>query len=267
MRTVAIGVGNMGAALVRGLVERKVVAVSGLMLVDRDEVRAQSLAKELGCSAGGVGPGDLFLLAVKPQGMAQALNELAPLVAPDSVVMSVAAGVTLAQLRQSLPVGHLVRAMPNTPALVGRGASAFALLPGTPETVRELARQVLSAVGLAVEVDESHMDAVTALSGSGPAYVFAFLEALSAAGVAAGLPHEVALTLARQTVIGAGYLLEHRTESPEDLRQAVTSPGGTTAAALEVLVGGGALPELVSRAVARAKTRGEELAALVGTRP
>jgi pyrroline-5-carboxylate reductase len=264
MRTVAIGVGNMGAALVRGLVEREVVQRSELTLVDRDEARAMSLAESIGCHAGPLAPAELYLLAVKPQGMAQALAEMAPHVEDSAVVMSVAAGVTLAQLRRALPAGHLVRAMPNTPALVGRGASAFALEAGAPSSVGELAQRVLSAVGVAVEVDERHMDAVTAVSGSGPAYVFAFLEALTEAAEAVGLPPEVAGLLARQTVIGAGHMLEARPESAQQLRQAVTSPGGTTAAALEVLTGTGALGELVTLAVARARARGEELAALVG---
>lgn len=264
----------MGGALVRGLVGRGVVVASELTLIDSDPAKAAALAHELGCAHGAglelADTAEFVILAVKPQGMAAVLGGLGPHLGA-AVVMSVAAGVTLAQLRGALGLGpgtatrvHLIRAMPNTPALVGRGASAFALEPGAPAEVCELAHRALSAVGVAVEVEERHMDAVTAVSGSGPAYVFAFLEALAAAGEAAGLPAEVAMRLARQTVVGAGFLLEARPEAAGELRRAVTSPGGTTAAALEVFGRDGALDGLVAAAVARATQRGAELAAAVG---
>lgn len=269
MRTVVVGVGNMGGALVRGLVGRGVVTPAELTLIDTDPDKAASLGRELGCAHGTevelVRGASFVILAVKPQGMGEVLAKLGPFLAAGAVVMSVAAGVTLAQLRAGLHGStgtvDLVRAMPNTPALVLRGASAFALEPGAPASVRELARLALSAVGVAVEVEERHMDAVTAVSGSGPAYVFAFLEALTAAGEAAGLPLEVAALLARHTVIGAGHLLDARTESAAELRCAVTSPGGTTAAALGVFGQEGALESLVTAAVERARARGAELAA------
>lgn len=281
MRTVVVGVGNMGGALVRGLVSRGVVAASELVLVDTDPDKAASLGRELGCAHGvelELARGAAFvILAVKPQGMGAVLAKLAPHLGDGAVLMSVAAGVTLAQLRAALAgvhgevhlvhLIHLIRAMPNTPALVGRGASAFALEPAAPRSVCELAQLALSAVGVAVEVDERHMDAVTAVSGSGPAYVFAFLEALTAAGEAAGLPPEVASLLARQTVIGAGHLLEARPEPASELRRAVTSPGGTTAAALEVFGRDRALDTLVNEAVARARARGAELAAAMVSGP
>lgn len=266
MRTVVVGVGNMGGALVRGLVGRGVVTPGELTLIDADPDKAGTLGRELGSAHGTelslARDADFIILAVKPQGMGGVLATLGPSLRAGAVVMSVAAGVTLGQLRAALLPGvELIRAMPNTPALVMRGASAFALEPGSPASVRELARLALSAVGVAVEVEERHMDAVTAVSGSGPAYVFAFLEALTAAGEAAGLPPEVAVLLARHTVIGAGHLLDARPEPASELRRAVTSPGGTTAAALEVFGRDHALEALVTSAVERARARGAELAA------
>lgn len=272
MRTVVVGVGNMGGALVRGLVGRGVVMPGELTLIDADPDKASSLGRELGCGHGAdlalAREAGFIILAVKPQGMGAVLTSLAPFLRAGAVVMSVAAGVTLGQLRAGLQGSDgkvdLVRAMPNTPALVLRGASAFALEPGASASVRDLAQLALSAVGVAVEVEERHMDAVTAVSGSGPAYVFAFLEALTTAGEAAGLPGEVAALLARHTVIGAGHLLDARPEPAAELRRAVTSPGGTTAAALEVFGRGGALDALVTAAVERARARGAELAAAMG---
>jgi pyrroline-5-carboxylate reductase len=269
MRTLAvIGVGNMGGALVRGVIARGVVDAQAVRVVDKVEALTAALAADVGVVvAAGVSEAvrgaDLVLLAVKPQGMAATLAEIGPLIEDGTIVMSVAAGVTLAAIRERVPRGFLVRAMPNTPALVGFGASGFALEDGAPDDVRAAAMAVLGAVGLAVEVAESHLDAVTAVSGSGPAYVFAFVEALEAAGIAAGLQADVAARLARQTVIGAGRLLESRVEAPSVLRTNVTSPGGTTEAALKVF-GERGLGEVIAAGVLRAKERGGELARLVG---
>lgn len=268
MKTLAaVGVGNMGAALVRGVIARGVVEAGGVRVVDRAAGLAERLGAELGVAVCGtiaeaVRGADAVMLAVKPQQMGATLAELGPEVGDGAVLVSVAAGVTLAQLRRGVAKGHLVRAMPNTPALVGAGASAWAVEPGAPEFVREVAGRLLSAVGLAVEVPEAHMDAVTAVSGSGPAYVFALLEALEEAAAAVGLEPGVGAALARQTVIGAGRLLEASGLSAAALRAQVTSPGGTTEAALGVMSERG-LAGLVEAAVVRAKARGGELAAML----
>jgi pyrroline-5-carboxylate reductase len=260
-----IGAGNMGAALVRGVVAQGLVPASNVRVIDRQPELAEALQRDLGVTSCST-PNDvlrdaaIILLCVKPQSMAQTLAELAPHVAPDTVVISVAAGISLDTLQAALPQAAIVRAMPNTPALIGRGASAFAVAPHTPDHARTAARAILGAVGLALEVDEAHMDAVTALSGSGPAYVFRMLEAMIAGGLAAGLVPETARALALQTLVGAAHLAAESDTDPAELRRRVTSPGGTTEAALRVLETGH-FGDLVTSAIVAARDRGRELGA------
>ncbi len=202
-----------------------------------------------------------IVLAVKPQVAPQAIPPLAPLVSPATLVVSIMAGRTLKFLADALPKPcAIVRAMPNTPAAIGRGITVAVPLH-TNDAQRSLADRLLSATG-AVEWtdDEALMDAVTAVSGSGPAYVFLLAEALTQAGIAAGLPPELAAKLARETVAGSGELLHRSALDAAVLRENVTSPGGTTAAALAVLMGQGGLAELMERAVAAATARSRELA-------
>jgi pyrroline-5-carboxylate reductase len=202
-----------------------------------------------------------IVLAVKPQVAPQAIPPLAPLVSPTTVVVSIMAGRTLKFLTEALPQRcAFVRAMPNTPAAIGRGITVAVPLHAN-DAQRRLADHLLSATG-AVEWtdDEALMDAVTAVSGSGPAYVFLLAEALMQAGVAAGLPPDLAAKLARETVAGSGELLHRSTLDAAVLRENVTSPGGTTAAALAVLMGQGGLAQLMERAVAAATARSRELA-------
>ncbi|MGB7176241.1 MAG: pyrroline-5-carboxylate reductase [Xanthobacteraceae bacterium] len=202
-----------------------------------------------------------IVLAVKPQVAPQAIPPLAPLVSPSTVVVSIMAGRTLKFLSDALAKPcAIVRAMPNTPAAIGRGITVAVPLHAN-EAQRALADRLLSATG-AVEwtADEALMDAVTAVSGSGPAYVFLLAEALTEAGVAAGLPHELAAKLARETVTGAGELLHRSPLEAAVLRENVTSPAGTTAAALAVLMGQDGLASLMEKAVAAATKRSRELA-------
>jgi pyrroline-5-carboxylate reductase len=203
-----------------------------------------------------------LVIAVKPQVAPEVVASLAPLVRPDTVAISIMAGRPLAFLQKLLPAGTaLVRAMPNTPAAIGRGITVAVPDARVSAAQRQLADTLLRAVG-AVEwvADEALMDAVTAVSGSGPAYIFLLAESLARAGAAAGLPADLAARLARATVAGAGELLHRSPLDAATLRQNVTSPGGTTAAALEVLMARDGLDPVMARAVAAATRRGRELA-------
>lgn len=204
------------------------------------------------------------VLAVKPQMMGPALPAVAALGGGSTLVLSIAAGTRIAGLQVVFGPGTpIVRAMPNTPAMVGRGISALVAGPGVSSAGLSLAEALVAAVGETVVLqDEALIDAVTAVSGSGPAYVFHLIEALAAAGTAAGLPGDVAMRLARATVAGAGELAHRSADSAAQLRINVTSPGGTTAAALAVLMDPAAgLQPLMVRAVAAAAARGRELGA------
>ena len=253
-----VGGGRMGEALLAGLLAGGRSA-GELAVIEPDAGRRETLSAqfpgvtvlESAAAADGV------VIAVKPQHVAEACRSVAE--QGCGRVLSIAAGVTTVSLEAALTPGTpVVRAMPNTPAQVGAGAAAIA--PGSAAGSEDLdwAESVLTSVGQVVRVDEPTLDAVTGLSGSGPAYVFLLTEALAEAGVAAGVDRDVAELLARQTVIGAGRLLEASPESPAQLREAVTSPGGTTAAGLKVLQEKG-LPEAVAAAVKAATARSKEL--------
>lgn len=203
-----------------------------------------------------------IVIAVKPQVAAEALPPLARVISPATVVISIMAGRAIAFLERMLPNAAIVRAMPNTPAAIGRGITVAVGNARVSAAQRDLAHRLLAATGTVEWLDEeSLMDAVTAVSGSGPAYVFLLAESLTKAGVAAGLPPALAAKLARETVAGSGELLHRSPLSPEMLRRNVTSPGGTTAAALEVLMEPSTgLDPLMSKAVAAAVKRSRELA-------
>jgi pyrroline-5-carboxylate reductase len=201
------------------------------------------------------------VIAVKPQVAPQVVPALAPLIGAATVVVSIMAGRTLHFLETALPRASLVRAMPNTPAAIGRGITVAVANARASAPQRDLVHALLSAVGAVEWVgDELLMDAVTAVSGSGPAYVFLLAEALQRAGCTAGLPPRLAEALARATVAGSGELLHCSPLDAATLRQNVTSPGGTTAAALDVLMGKDGLQELLTKAVAAATKRSRELA-------
>jgi pyrroline-5-carboxylate reductase len=202
-----------------------------------------------------------IVLAVKPQTAPEAMPSLAPFVGASTVVVSIMAGRTLRFLEAALPPCAVIRAMPNTPAAIGRGITVAVANARASTQQRELVHALLSAVGAVEWVsDEALMDAVTAVSGSGPAYVFLLAEAMAKAGAAAGLPGALAATLARATVAGSGELLHRSPLDAATLRQNVTSPGGTTAAALEVLMGKDGLEPLMTKAIAAATRRSRELA-------
>jgi len=205
---------------------------------------------------------DVIVLAVKPQTAPEIVSQVAGLTAPTSVVVSIMAGRTLAFLERALPPdAAIIRAMPNTPAAIFRGITVAVPNARVTPAQRQLAHSLLAATG-AVEwiADEGLMDAVTAVSGSGPAYVFLLAESLARAGEAAGLPADLATQLARATVAGAGELLHRSPLGASQLRQNVTSPGGTTAAALDVLMAADGIDQLMERAIAAATRRSRELA-------
>jgi pyrroline-5-carboxylate reductase len=231
-----VGGGQMGEALVGGLLRAGGWRLDELRVVEIDPRRSTELREAFPLLDVGedVRPCEGAVLAVKPPDVPAACRAVAS--AGARRVLSIAAGVRLEDLESALPPGTaVVRAMPNTPALVGAGASALAAGSRAGGEDLDWAESLLSAVGTVVRVTEPQLDAVTGLSGSGPAYVFLVVEALVEAGVLEGLPREVALELAVQTVLGSARLLAERDEGPEALRAAVTSPGGTTAAGLRVL--------------------------------
>jgi pyrroline-5-carboxylate reductase len=260
-----IGAGNMGLALLEGLAAQGLAGDLVAVVEPNPSERLRALCAERGFALAADGAGasarDAVILAVKPQMLEAGAAVAAPFVGPGTVVVSILAGKRIADLAARLPAQAIVRAMPNTPAAIGRGMTGAFASPQTSPAQRRLAEALLAAAGAVEWVDdEALIDAVTAVSGSGPAYVFHLVEALAAAGVAAGLPADLSQRLARATVEGAGELLHRQPEaSAETLRQRVTSPGGTTAAALAVLMAEDGLPALMTRAVAAAKKRSGEL--------
>ncbi|CAJ0864504.1 pyrroline-5-carboxylate reductase [freshwater sediment metagenome] len=261
-----IGAGNMGLAMLEGWAKEGLSGEDVVVVEPNPSQRLSDLCAVKGFRvaaqpAAGYAR-DAVILAVKPQALDAGAASAAPFVGPGSVVVSILAGKRIADLSARLPTAKaIVRAMPNTPAAIGRGMTGAFANSETTEPQRALADALLKAAGQVEWVEsEALIDAVTAVSGSGPAYVFYLVESLAAAGVAAGLPEALAGRLARATVEGAGELLHRQPEtSAETLRQRVTSPGGTTAAALGVLMGEEGLAPLMSRAVAAAKKRAEEL--------
>lgn len=257
-----IGGGKMGEALLAGLVAGGWAAVGELRVVERLPGRATELRERFdGLTVGDqVADAAGHVVAVKPGDVEEACGALARS-GSSSPVLSIAAGVTIPRLEAALAPGTpVVRAMPNTPALVGAGAAAVAAGHAARETDVAWAEQILGAVGTVVRVDEPLLDAVTGLSGSGPAYVFLVVEALIEAGVLAGLPRPVSRALATQTLLGAARLLDESGQGPEALRAAVTSPGGTTASGLRALETAGVRAAFLD-AVMAATERSRELGA------
>ncbi len=257
---VLLGCGKMGSALLAGWLARG-VAPESVHVIDpapSDWLMAQGVAvNEALPDAPAV-----VLLAVKPQMMGTALPAIAAYGGGATLFLSIAAGTSLAQLGAALgDTSPIIRAMPNTPAAVGRGVSALIGNEHRSEADMGLADALMAAVGTTLRLEnEAQMDAVTALSGSGPAYVFHLIEAMAKAGEVEGLAPEMAMKLARATVIGAGELAHQATESAEELRVNVTSPGGTTAAALSVLMDPeSGLPPLMARTIRAAAARSREL--------
>jgi pyrroline-5-carboxylate reductase len=261
-----LGAGKMATALVRGMIRAGTAEPGSIAASDPIEAARLSLAAETGVSVTGdnlkvVAGSDVLVLAVKPQSMAAVLEQVREVITPDHLVVSIAAGVSMATLAAGLGAERrIARVMPNTPALVGEGASGYSLGPHARPSDEEVVRSCVTAVGRAYHVPESLLDAVTGLSGSGPAFVYLMIEALSDGGVRVGLPRDVATALAAQTVLGAARMVLETGEHPGVLKDQVTSPGGTTIAGLHALERGGLRAALID-AVEAATKRSAELAA------
>jgi pyrroline-5-carboxylate reductase len=259
-----LGAGNMGEALVRGLVESNLVPADAILVTDVRAERVHQLEKQYGVRAVAANPAlvsraDVVILAIKPQIMATVLREIMPTLVNRPLIISLAAGVSTATLQSVLgKYPRLIRVMPNTPALVLQGVTAIAKTPGLDVEDLETAQEVFAAVGKVVVLDEDHLDAVTGLSGSGPAYVAIVIEALADGGVKMGLDRATAMTLATQTVLGAASLLLETGLHPGALKDMVASPGGTTIAGIAALEEGGIRTTFI-RAVERATLRSREL--------
>ncbi|MCK4940218.1 MAG: pyrroline-5-carboxylate reductase [Rhodospirillaceae bacterium] len=267
-RLLLVGCGKMGGALARGWIKSG-TPQTDIIIIEPNADAGTMVFSELGIKAissidelpSGYSP-DFVFLAVKPQGAADALAPYGIYASANTTFVSIMAGKTISSLAAILGKdANIVRAMPNTPAAIGRGITVAVANAGTSIDAKKSVTGLLQAVGEAAWVDdEKMMDAVTAVSGSGPAYIFLLAEALSHAGVMAGLSVELADKLARQTVSGAGELLHRSNETATALRQNVTSPGGTTASALEILMADDGMKDLMVRAVDAASKRSRELA-------
>jgi pyrroline-5-carboxylate reductase len=261
---VLAGAGKMGGAMLRGWLS---LGMPGdrITIVDpfvSDDMLALAELHDIAINPGPLSEApEVLVLAVKPQMLDEAAGDIAAYVGPGTLVVSILAGKTIGDLTARLPSKAVVRAMPNTPAAVGRGITGAAASAETSAAQQELAKALLAAIGGVVWLDdEGLIDAVTAVSGSGPAYVFYLVECMAKAGEAAGLPADLAMRLARATVEGSGELM-HRDAATDaaQLRVNVTSPGGTTAAALDVLMADDGLAPLMQKAIAAAKKRAQEL--------
>jgi pyrroline-5-carboxylate reductase len=265
-RLVIIGGGNMGEAILKGLIAAQLIKPQQITVTDIFEARLNYLretytVQALTDNVKAVAPADLIILAVKPQDIAQTIRGIAPVVDDQKVVISIAAGVSTAKIESAFGKSvRVVRVMPNTPALVLAGAAGLCAGSDAAPADLEVARNLFDALGRTVVVAEYLMDAVTGLSGSGPAYIFVLIEALADGGVKMGLTREAALTLAAQTVYGSAKLLLETGLHPGELKDRVTSPAGTTIAglyALEEHAFRGAVIAAVERATLRSRELGQ----------
>ncbi|MDQ4134719.1 MAG: pyrroline-5-carboxylate reductase [Pseudomonadota bacterium] len=262
---ILVGAGKMGGSMLEGWLKVG-MRPEGVTVIDpRPSDEMARFCREQGIPLNPANPAapDVLVLAIKPQMLEEAASSVNACLGPDTLIVSILAGKTIGDLRSRLPASSaIVRAMPNLPASIGRGATGAAVNDRVSEGQRLMADALLASNGIVEWLStEDQIDAVTAVSGSGPAYVFHLVECLAEAGAAAGLPPDLAERLARATVTGAGELLFRSDLPPATLRQNVTSPGGTTAAALEVLMRDpDGMKALMREAVAAAKRRAEELA-------
>jgi pyrroline-5-carboxylate reductase len=259
-----IGSGQMARALAQGFVSAGLVEGGRIVHCDPVQAAAEQFSQQVAGSrraasnAEVIGQANVVFLAVKPQNMPAVFSEVGGKITAEKLVVSIAAGVTSAKLCEGLKSNRVVRVMPNTPALVGKGASAYALGPAATATDGQLIGQLMGAVGNAFQVDEKLLDAVTGLSGSGPAFVYVMIEALTDGGVRMGLPRDIALALAAQTVLGSAEMVLATGEHPAALKDKVASPGGTTIAGLAALEERGLRSALIA-AVEAATRRSQEL--------
>ena len=266
MRITFIGGGTMGEAMIRCLLSRKVTAPGDITVSDMSQSRRELLSRKYGVSAlannrEAIKGADLIILAVKPQNLAQVMEEIlkADSLQPTVLVLSIVAGAGLATLQRGLNYPYIIRAMPNMPAQIGEGMIVWTAAAEVSQKQKEMAQPALGALGEEIYVDgERYLDMATALSGSGPAYVFLFIEALIDAGVHIGLPRNIAEKLAIQTIIGSTHMVQKTGQHPSELRNMVTSPGGTTTEALLQLEKGN-FRSLLIEAVAAAYNKAKHL--------
>ena len=258
-----IGTGKMATAIAGGIVRSQILAVEDIAGFDINPAAAESFSQSTGVAAYTsnleqlLAEAETVLIAVKPQMLKGALASCRTLLA-DKAILSIVAGVTIAQLEELTSSARIVRIMPNTPALVGCGAAGYSAAAGALAQDVEFTGKILSSIGIAMQLREEELDAVTALSGSGPAYVFEFIQALADGGVAEGLPRDIALKLAAQTVYGAAKMVMESNTHPQQLKDNVTSPGGTTSRALELMAERG-FSGIVMQSVRAAARRSREL--------
>jgi pyrroline-5-carboxylate reductase len=260
-----IGGGKMGSIIAQGLIAQKIIAAKDIIVTDIDAARLEFLRKSMKLKVSqdnekAVKGAGIIILAVKPQSMAATLSQISSAIDKTKIVISIAAGITTNFIESALVPGvRVLRVMPNTPALIGEGAAAVAKGSCAKKSDVQLAHMIFNAVGISVEVEEALIDAVTGLSGSGPAYCFLIIEALIDAGEKMGLPRDLAGKLAMQTMLGAARLCLSSDKQPAELREMVTSPGGTTVAGLQALADGNLRATIIS-AVEAATKRSKELA-------
>lgn len=264
MQIALIGGGNMGEAMLSAILEKGLSPAQGVSVSDISAARLQYLEKGYGVSVTSdnrlaASKGEVVILAIKPQNLAEVIAELKGQLKPTQLVLSIIAGAPLRTLAAGLSHGRVVRAMPNTPAQIGEGITVWTASAGVTDQQRGWASSILRAIGKEIYVDsEKYIDMATAVSGSGPAYFFLFVEALVEAAVHIGLPRDVAQELVLQTMLGSGHLIPRSGKQPDELRRMVTSPGGTTAEALLELEKGG-FANLLRQAVSAAYKKAREL--------
>lgn len=258
-----VGAGKMGMAIVRGWLAAGIAPEQMMLFHPSPSERTRQTAQEYGLALATetlASEPRVVIMAVKPQMMSSVYAHVRPMVGADTLILSIVAGTSIAAMSEGLGTARVIRTMPNVPAQVGKGVTGLFARSDVGESDRELSSALLGAAGKIVWLDaERDIDALTAVSGSGPAYVFLMVEAMAAAGVEQGLQPEQAMLLARQTIIGAAALMEADPADVSVLRQNVTSKAGTTAAALDVLMADDGLSALMSRAIDAARRRSEEL--------
>lgn len=266
-RIAFIGSGNMGEALIKGITGASVFKNRNIIVTDIRKERLEHIkglykVNTTTDNRYAVKKSDIVLLAVKPQIISKVVKEIGDLIDRGKLIITIAAGITISSIQDNLKKkGKIIRVMPNTPAIVREGVSAIACGDDISKKDIEITKRIFNAVGRTVIVDESMMDAVTGLSGSGPAYIFLIIESLTDAGVKMGLPRDISRLLSIQTILGAAKLAMESGEHPGKLKDMVTSPGGTTIAGLHALEKGGLRSALMS-AVEAATKRSEELGSL-----
>ena len=264
MKIAFIGGGNMGEAMLAAILEKGLSTPQAVSVSDIKEARRQHLEQKYGVAVMGsnrmaVGRGAVVVLAIKPQNLAEVMAELSGQLKPTQLVLSIIAGARIDTLRLGLKHGCIVRAMPNTPAQIGEGMSVWTATAGVTKQQKAWASSILGAMGREIYVDdEKYLDMATAVSGSGPAYVFLFMESLVEAAVHIGLPRDMAQELVLQTVLGSGHYVQKSGKELAELRRMVTSPGGTTAEAL-LQFEKGRFTDLVKQAVEAAYNKAKKL--------